>query len=99
MSKPDFGKRVVAQVVNDVAPSQMNTFHTVGDMDNDGLPDIVICGRNGRRSSRRVLGRAAGVSRAASGCWCQTSQLQWDARSARVSMRRLSGYGRSCRFS
>jgi hypothetical protein len=42
---PQFIKKVVAEVRNE---GQINTFSTVGDIDRDGRPDIVISGRNGR---------------------------------------------------
>lgn len=47
MVKPVYQKLVVAKVVNDVPPGAMNTFHTVGDVNGDGRPDIVVSGRNG----------------------------------------------------
>jgi hypothetical protein len=43
-----FTKRTVATVENNVRRSPMNVSHTVGDIDRDGRPDIVISGRNGR---------------------------------------------------
>jgi len=48
MSGVVFSKRTVGIVVNDAPPGAMNTFHTVGDVNNSGLPDIVVSGRNGR---------------------------------------------------
>ncbi len=48
MATPTFRKQVVGTVENNVAQSQMNTFSVVGDINGDALPDIVICGRNGR---------------------------------------------------
>jgi hypothetical protein len=48
MGRPNFTKRVVGEVANDVPPAQMNTFSAVADVNCDGLPDIVVCGRNGR---------------------------------------------------
>jgi hypothetical protein len=48
VAKPLYRKLVVAEVVNDTPPGAMNTFHTVGDVNNDGRLDIVLSGRNGR---------------------------------------------------
>jgi len=48
MAKPSFTKKVVGEVRNDIPPGAMNTFSTVGDINNDGMPDIVMCGRNGK---------------------------------------------------
>jgi len=45
MGKPNFVKRIVGELVS---PDNINTFSAVGDINNDGLPDIVICGRNGK---------------------------------------------------
>ncbi len=45
MSVPQFEKVTVAEVVNE---GQINTFSAVGDINQDGRPDIVISGRNGR---------------------------------------------------
>ena len=48
MSEPAFNKTVIGEVVNDAPPGAMNTFSAAGDIDGDGLPDFVLCGRNGR---------------------------------------------------
>jgi hypothetical protein len=48
MSVPSFTKHVVATVVNTHGPGEMNTLGIVGDVNGDGRPDIVICGRIGR---------------------------------------------------
>lgn len=48
MEKLVFNKKAVAEVCNEVPPSQMNTFSTVGDINHDGLMDIIISGRNGK---------------------------------------------------
>jgi hypothetical protein len=46
--KPEFTKRVIGVVINATPPGPMNTFSTVGDINRDGLPDIVVSGRNGK---------------------------------------------------
>jgi len=43
-----FTKKTVAVVENDYGGYPMNTFHVVGDVSGDGLPDIVVSGRQGR---------------------------------------------------
>ena len=48
MSRPEFVKRSVGTVANDVPPGAMNTFSAVGDVNCDGMPDVVISGRSGR---------------------------------------------------
>lgn len=41
-------KRTIAQVENNNGGYPMNTFHVVGDMNNDGKLDVVVSGRKGR---------------------------------------------------
>ncbi len=48
MKEIRFVKKVIAEVKNEVPPAQMNTFSTVGDINNDGWLDIIIGGRNGK---------------------------------------------------
>ena len=48
MFKPKFNKKVAGKIKNPIGEFFMNTFHTVGDINNDGLKDIVLCGRNGK---------------------------------------------------
>jgi len=47
MSKPIFQKKVIGELINAVGESNMNTLSCVGDINGDGRPDFVACGRNG----------------------------------------------------
>jgi len=48
MSKPIFCKTVIGQLVNDTGDSTMNTLCCAADINADGRPDFVTCGRNGK---------------------------------------------------
>lgn len=48
MAMPGFTKVVIGELENDVESSPMNTFLAVGDVDRDGLLDVVVSGRNGK---------------------------------------------------
>lgn len=48
MSRPGFTKKIIGELVNAIGPGQMNTFCNVGDFNNDGFIDFVVCGRYGK---------------------------------------------------
>ena len=48
MGKPVFRKKIAGEIKNNVGNSQMNTFGTIGDINNDGIMDYATCGRNGK---------------------------------------------------
>ncbi|MGQ9525132.1 MAG: FG-GAP repeat domain-containing protein [Armatimonadota bacterium] len=48
MGKPSFTRRVIGELDNSALGGDMNTFFTVADINGDGRPDIVVCGRSGR---------------------------------------------------
>jgi hypothetical protein len=45
---PSYSKEVIAKFQNEVGRTQMNTFLTSGDLNNDGKLDIIVSGWNGR---------------------------------------------------
>lgn len=48
MAKPSFTKKVIGKLENPTGRGAMNTFLAVGDVTKNGLPDIVLSGRNGK---------------------------------------------------
>lgn len=47
MARPKFSKHVIGTLENAIPPGAMNTFSAVGDLNNNGLLDVVISGRHG----------------------------------------------------
>jgi hypothetical protein len=47
MAELSFTRVTIGELENDVGEGAMNTLFTVGDVNGDGWPDIVACGRNG----------------------------------------------------
>lgn len=56
---PKFTKTVIGQVVNDVEPVPVNLFLAAGDISGNGVPDVVLSGRNGRMVWLENRGRSA----------------------------------------
>jgi hypothetical protein len=59
LSQPRLVKSVVGRVVNDVPPAAMNLLLAAGDISGNGLPDLVLAGRNGRMVWLENAGRSA----------------------------------------
>jgi hypothetical protein len=45
---PKFKKHIIATVDNDIPPFPMNTYLSAGDLNNNGLVDLVVGGRDGK---------------------------------------------------
>jgi hypothetical protein len=58
-----FIKMVVGELANPEGRGAMNTFLAVGDITRNGLPDVVLCGRNGRMAWFENPGKAEGWTR------------------------------------
>jgi len=69
MPEPIFEKKVIGELINDTGAAKMNTLGCIGDINADGLPDYIVCGRNGEmawfenpgRRDKWIKHRIAGI--------------------------------------